>query len=294
MRESPFAKYHLFRNPFGELTARERAELAVIHWNDSLSWLTGDVLTGRVAPANEIRSANQTNPASQTASVKRRLALQVIGPCGHGKSTHLLALQRALTQVLARSTQAPVQSIAPPRTQPTSLVTYIYFPDEGDQPPLPGTRPVLIDEAQRMSWLRRRQLLTGDGPLILGTHVDCSRWLTRGGFEVRTLDVSHMMPPQQLQEILNRRILASRITTIQTGWAIQPPMPCAVAPESPIPDFVGPVSQPEVAYHPLCLTVNQVVALQQRFGSNIRLIEHYLYDAFQRFAEKGEPWLPVN
>jgi hypothetical protein len=37
---------------------------------------------------------------------------------------------------------------------------------------------------------------------------------------------------------------------------------------------------------PLCLTLDDVVALQQQFGSNIRRIEHYLYEVFQRLAEK--------
>ncbi len=67
---SPFARHGVFRNPFGELTASGRAELAVVDVEPYLRWL-------RQSP---------------------RAVVQVIGPCGHGKSTHLRALQLAWTR----------------------------------------------------------------------------------------------------------------------------------------------------------------------------------------------------
>ena len=66
--ESPYARFNLRRNPFGELTREERAELAVV---DVQRWL-GDL----------------HDPA---------VALQFIGDKGEGKTTHLLALERCLT-----------------------------------------------------------------------------------------------------------------------------------------------------------------------------------------------------
>jgi hypothetical protein len=65
--KSPFAKHSLFRNPFGELTSSERAELAVLDIEPFLDFLS--------------------SPKS---------VLQFVGDCGRGKSTHLLALQRCL------------------------------------------------------------------------------------------------------------------------------------------------------------------------------------------------------
>ncbi|MGN6135771.1 MAG: hypothetical protein ACTHOU_14885 [Aureliella sp.] len=215
MGNSPFASLRLYRNPFGELTRAERAELAQIDLGDCLSRLTHE-----------------------------RSVLQIIGPCGHGKTTHLLAIERALPQS-----------------------AYVYFPEDGFQPPLPKTRPLLVDEAQRLGWRRRRELLAGPGPLVISTHVDLERKLRRAGFEVWTLDLARPKSPSQILKILNARIAASGVQT-ETGKAAPP--------ES------------------LFLKIEQVVALQQRFGSNIRLIEHHLYEAFQRTAGKGEPWLPAS
>jgi hypothetical protein len=146
----------------------------------------------------------------------------------------------------------------------------VYFPEDGAQPRLPPGRPLLIDEAQRLGWRRRWQMLHVRGPLVLGTHVDLSRCLERAGFNVMTLDVSIPKSPAQLQRILNARIEASRSAS------------------DTISDDGG------NSLHPLSLTRTEVVALQQQFGSNIRRIEHHLYEVFQRLAEKEEPWLPAR
>lgn len=214
---SPYARLGLWRNPFGELSRAERAELALI-----------DV---------EACLAKLATPHS---------ALQILGPCGHGKTTHLLAIERA-----------------------AAGCGYVYFPEDGAQPPLPCGRPLLVDEAQRLGWRRRRQLLCGSGPLVLGTHVDMSSALGRAGFEVFTIDVSIPQTPAQLQRMLNRRIEVSRLQSN-----------CARAGEA--------------SAHPLCLTLDDAVALQQQLGSNIRRIEHHLYEVFQRLAEKGELWRPAK
>ncbi len=71
---SPFARFHLYRNPFGELTRQERAELAVVDLQPLVQWLNAPTRKGQV--------------------------LQFVGPCGHGKSTHLLALGRELERTL--------------------------------------------------------------------------------------------------------------------------------------------------------------------------------------------------
>src|SRR5262249_43157873 len=102
--QSPYRRWNLRRNPFGELTREERAELALVDVEQHLA---------------ELRQG--------------RTALQFLGPCGHGKTTHLLALQRELDEAV-----------------------YIYLPEDGPQPPIPAIRPLLLDEAQRLSsWQRR-------------------------------------------------------------------------------------------------------------------------------------------
>ncbi|HQZ63806.1 MAG TPA: hypothetical protein PLY87_01965 [Planctomycetaceae bacterium] len=63
MNSLPFAHLNLRRNPFGELTADERTELALVNISDAVQHLT-----------------------------KPRSVVQFIGEKGFGKTTHLLAL----------------------------------------------------------------------------------------------------------------------------------------------------------------------------------------------------------
>jgi hypothetical protein len=116
-------------------------------------------------------------------------AIQFSGPCGHGKTTHLLAIHAAL---------------------PHSA--YVYLPPDGPKPPIPDVRPLLIDEAQRLAFTQRRRILRQGGPLVLGTHDDLSRPLRRHGFSVVSVDLSENGSPDKLVQILNQRIEASRMT----------------------------------------------------------------------------------
>lgn len=205
---SPYAKFNLFRNPFGELTREERAELAVV---EVQSWL-------------ELLSSPAT-------------AIQFMGPCGHGKTTHLLAIQRAL-----------------PRS------VYVYLPPDGPQPPIPAQRPLLIDEAQRLSFRQRRRVFSQGGAFVLGTHDDLTKHLQRHGLEVVTVDVAADHSPERLMHVLNRRIEASRLTA---------------------------TAVPRI--HP-----QHALNLHRQWGANIRQIEQHLYDQFQDAAEKGLSWPPAN
>ncbi len=156
-REPLYLRWNLWRNPFGELTRGERAELAVFEIEPWLEALR--------------------NPLA---------VCQFIGPCGHGKSTRLLCLQRHLREA-----------------------HYVYLPEEGPQPAIPPGRPLLIDEAQRLGRWKRRRIWKQPGPLVLGTHVDFSRELQRAGRHVLTDFVSEPSP-ERIAEIFNRRIEASR------------------------------------------------------------------------------------
>jgi hypothetical protein len=213
--QSPYWRYGLSRNPFGELTRGQRAELAVV---DATRWL------------EQLRQP--------------RFALQFLGPCGHGKTTHLLALEKLLPQS-----------------------AYVYFPEEGDQPPLPRVRPLLVDEAQRLKFWRRRQLVSRPGPLVLATHVDLSPHLQRGGFAVETVDLAAPQTAQRLLEILAARIAAARLpNSSQAG------------------------TPADAANITLTIALDQVVAWQQRFGSNIRALEEFLFEDLQRSVQENRPW----
>ncbi len=213
---SPYAVCHLARNPFGEMTRAERAGLAQIDLERCLS-------------------------AIQT----ERSALQIIGPCGHGKTTHLLGLQAAL---------------------PDS--SYVYFPEEGTQPPWPKGRPLLVDEAQRVGWWRWWQLLRRPGPLVLATHVDVSARLERAGYTVQTLDLSGLIAPELLCTILNARIEYCRLHNLTGSHSHE--------------------TMDHVERHPLLLTVAQAKRLQNRFGADVRAMEEYLYTLIQSLSRTAD------
>jgi hypothetical protein len=205
---SPYARYNLRRNPFGELTREERAELAVVEverWVD----LLGD--QGR--------------------------AVQFMGQAGDGKTTHLLALQRSLPGAV-----------------------YAYLPEDGPHPPIPLRRPLLIDEAQRLSRGQRGRIFVFGGPLVLGTHADLSRELRQAGLAVVTYNVGADRSPRQLARILNARIEASRLS------------------DSPVPRID--------AAHAARLLAN--------VRHSIRDIEQLLYDDFQTAVQNGMPWPTAN
>lgn len=68
MSSLPFAHLNLRRNPFGEFSAEERAQLAVLDLEPAIAHLSSAVANGRGA------------------------VVQVLGEKGFGKTTHLLAL----------------------------------------------------------------------------------------------------------------------------------------------------------------------------------------------------------
>ncbi len=204
----PFAHLNLSRNPFGELTRETRGELAVVSEFQFAGWL------------ERLNSGD-------------RFALQFIGPSGHGKTTHLLALRCHLARA-----------------------EYLYLPEDGPQPRVPDARPLLLDEAQRLSKWRRWRLMHGRGPLVLGTHADLSPALRRYGWEIETVMVTTLDSAERTLEILNRRIEAAR---------------------------AGPGDVP-------CLELSQAIRLQQRFGGDLRSIEQFLYLQFQQLAWEQATW----
>ncbi len=155
----PFAAFNLRCNPFGEKTQDDRAALAVV---DAQRWVS--------------------------VATQPQRAIQFIGECGRGKTTHLLALRRILPEA-----------------------AYVYLPEDGPLPEIPRGRPLMIDEAQRLPCRTRRQVWRRGGALVLGTHVDLSKTLQRYGYRVETIQVERQADPEQLAKIFNRRLEAARL-----------------------------------------------------------------------------------
>jgi len=112
--------------------------------------------------------------------------LQFVGEKGYGKTTHLLALHA--------------------RWEGSG---YVHIP-EGEQARVPQGNPLLIDEAQRLTWRQQRSVFQARIPLVLGTHYDFCESLRRAGRQVRTVAVERTMSPERLTRILNSRIHSVR------------------------------------------------------------------------------------
>lgn len=154
-------------------------------------------------------------------------ALQFVGEKGYGKTTHLLAIR-------GRFAEAGYVHIA-----------------EGQRASIPVGCPLLIDEAQRLTWWQQWCVFRGRMPLVLGTHRDFTSLLRRAGRRVRTIAVRDCMDPPRLSRLLNARI----------GWVRRA--------EGPLPR----------------VRVETAAQLLQQFGSDIRSIEHELYAVFQNMNQ---------
>jgi len=154
----PFAHLNLRRNPFGEPTRDERGEMAVVDVDEHI-----DVLRSNSS-----------------------FAVQFVGNCGRGKTTHMLALHRAF---------------------PGS--PYVYVPEDGPVPRMPTPAedgPLFIDEMQRVPRRTRREVMRRGRPLVIGTHRDHTRELRRHGYAVETIRPAAEMDAARLREIVHRRI----------------------------------------------------------------------------------------
>jgi hypothetical protein len=126
--QSPYSVYNLHRNPFGELTRAERAELAVVE--DLDVWL-----------------AALRDP---------RTSIQFVGDCGFGKTTHLLAIEKRLPS--AAYVYYPEKGRRPPLPRQRPVLV-----DEADRMGwrqhlrlLHGGGPLVIGTHVDYSWRLRR------------------------------------------------------------------------------------------------------------------------------------------
>ena len=194
----PYEHLNLRHNPFGEMDPARRADLAVVDIGEIVS---------------QLRSP--------------RFAVQFLGDCGRGKTTHLLAIRAVLGE-------GPYMHIA--EGQPVR-----------ELPQAPAGAAIFIDELQRLPGRLRREFPAGKNPLVLGTHKDFHRALRRAGYEVRTIRPAGLLDAARVKRIFERRIEHARRS------------PGAV------PAIRG----------------DTVADLLRRYGSNVRGMEHEMYERFQ-------------
>lgn len=125
--------------------------------------------------------------------------------------------------------------------------TYIHIP-EGNCPNISVEgEPLLIDEAQRLTLGQRLWLFRSQRTLVLGTHRDFTQHLEWAGRAVLTLNAAQHTTPERIEQILNDRIRSVRRSS------------------GPIPT----------------VTSASASALFTLYGSDLRSIQHHLYDVFQ-------------
>ena len=123
---------------------------------------------------------------------------------------------------------------------------YVHIP-EGERAEVPDGNPQLVDEAQRLTRRQQHRVFRSSVPLVLGTHRDFGRELARAGRRVRTVAVNDRMNSARLTRILNSRI----------EWVRRD--------DGPVPSV-----RHETA-----------VRMLERFGPDVRRIQHELYMTFQ-------------
>jgi hypothetical protein len=153
-----YAHLNLRINPFGELPAHVRSKLAVA----------------------------DTAPLVQALRTPGT-AVQLIGRCGRGKSSHLLALHRELPE----STYARLWT---DRALPADLSGEV----------------LLIDEADAVSPWRRLALVRRGRSVAVAVHTDQSWLLRLAGFRVQSVAVG-TVDRTRLRAIVQRRIEFARL-----------------------------------------------------------------------------------
>ena len=129
--------------------------------------------------------------------------------------------------------------------------SYTYLPEDKPCPPIPEGCPLLIDEAQRLPKAVLQSLVASGLPMVLATHRNLIRPLRRGGYEVTTMRIGKNNDAKLVCEVMNRRLIASCL------------------------DDALPVPQ---------MTQQDAQLLVDRFGTNLRAIESYLYEVVQTQA----------
>lgn len=158
-----FAALNLRRNPFGSVRPDEEAGLVVVDVGRWASFL-GD------------------------SSSPGRRAIQILGPPGAGKSTHLRALAR-------RWPGHPV---------------WAWSADHGwPAPPAAGPH-LFVDDAHLLSRGAFARAVSSRRRVALATQRCLEQRLERRGFDVRTVPVTALVDQAHLDAVVQRRLVAAR------------------------------------------------------------------------------------
>jgi energy-coupling factor transporter ATP-binding protein EcfA2 len=126
--------------------------------------------------------------------------------------------------------------------------TYIHVKEEGPQPDIPASGLLLIDEIQFLESKRRWQAYNRQRGPVVATHVDVADEMRAAGRDPVTVDLNATDPDLDTLAEMCRR----RIDVVARG-------------DGPVPE----------------ISREALIRLGDRFGGNLRAIEHTLYEIFQ-------------
>lgn len=124
---------------------------------------------------------------------------------------------------------------------------YVYIGEDRAIPALPNASPLIIDEAQRLPRRIFKQILKAEVPLVLSTHWPLFWGLNRPRRPVRRQRIGKANNAELIDKIIRKRIELARYRP-------------------------GPLPQ---------VSQSQVSMLFKRHGTNLRTIEHALYQQWQ-------------
>ncbi len=153
------------------------------------------------------------------------VAILFLGDKGHGKTTHLISLMRHFENA-----------------------AFLHIGEDEKANGVPHGDPVFVDELQRLSWFQRRRLFKRKCRLVLASHRDVQKELSRAGYQVHVFDLGQSLTADNLQTMLNLKIESARRS------------------DGPIPE----------------ITLQTAEKMMAQFGGNVREMEWNLYDIFQK------------
>ncbi|MBC8043947.1 MAG: hypothetical protein IAF08_10945 [Rhizobacter sp.] len=130
---------------------------------------------------------------------------------------------------------------------------FIYFADGAPLPEIPESPVLFLDELQRLPKPHRTRLFKRRVSFVVGTHAPFTAEYTSAKLEFIAIELRGLSPARL------RKILEARMR-----WAQR--------------DVSKPVSQ---------FTEAALEHLIQKFGDDLRAIEHFLYEHFQTLTETG-------
>jgi hypothetical protein len=189
------------------------------------------------------------NPFGELAPEERPMRAIVDG---RRWAAALAGADRFALQVLGESGRGKTTHLLALRAElPRSTYRHITEGERISARAIATGSPTIIDECQRLPPRARRRVFARGGPLLLGSHEDHGVELARAGYRVDTLYPAESLDRERLAAILAERIEASRRGP------------------GPVPR----ISEPALD------------ALRARYGTDVRAMEHCLYETFQTLAE---------